>query len=131
MAAVGRFYQFQVVGGPADFHPVTRLHGLPNLAVQGEVDVLDFFVQGDGYRDRVRQDDGAVAQGVGADGQQDEVVQGGVDDRPAGGQVVGGGAGGGSDDKPVGPVDGEVFPVDPGGNLGDAGQGAFIDHRVV
>ena len=50
---------------------------------------------------------------------------------PAGGQVVGGGAGGGGDDEPVGPVDGEVFPVDPGSHLGDAGQGAFVDHRVV
>ena len=50
---------------------------------------------------------------------------------PAGGQVVGGGAGGGGDDEPVGPVDREVFPVDPGGHLGDAGQGAFVDHRVV
>jgi len=78
VAVKGRFHQFQVVGGVADFHPVARLQGLAHLAVQGEVEVLDYFAQGDGYRDRVRQDNGAVAQGVGADGQQDEVVQGGV-----------------------------------------------------
>ena len=108
-----------------------RHHGLPHLAVQGEVDVLDLFVQGDGHGHRVRQDKGAVAQGVGADGQQEEVAQGGIDNGSAGGQVVGGGAGGGGDDEPVGPVNREVFPVDPGGHLGDAGQGAFVDHRVV
>jgi hypothetical protein len=34
MAAVGRFYQFQVVRGAADFYPVARLQGLTYLAVQ-------------------------------------------------------------------------------------------------
>ena len=86
-----------------------------HLAVQGKVDVLHFFIQGNGHRHRLRQDDGPVAQGVGADGQQDDVPQGGVGDGPAGGQGVGGGAGGGGDDQAVGPVSGEVFAVDPGG----------------
>ena len=57
--------------------------------------------------------------------------QGGVGDGPAGGQGVGGGAGGGGDDQAVGPVGGEVFVVDPGGEFGDAGQGPLVDHRVV
>ena len=38
MAAVRRLHQFQVVRGPADFHPVARLHGLPHLAVPEQGD---------------------------------------------------------------------------------------------
>jgi hypothetical protein len=45
MAAVRRLHQFKDVRGPADFHPVARLHGLPHLAVpeQGDGEHQAFF----------------------------------------------------------------------------------------
>src|SRR5579863_461231 len=102
-----------------------------DLSVDGEIGgiVLGHVMDLDGRR--VGHDDGAVGQGVRADGGDGERGDGGENDGAAGGQRVGGGAGGRADDEAVGFVSADVMRVDVGFDVDHARHGRLGDDDVI
>ena len=101
------------------------------LAVEGQHDVSGLGLQADVDLGGVRHDQGAVGEGEGGDGGHDDARHLGVDDGSAGGKRICRGACRGGHDEAVGPVGGQVVVVDVGFDVGQARQGALVDHHVV
>ena len=119
-------------GGLAHQHPDLGLRGQIGLAVAGDVDVA-LVEPGDADLDAAVPGDhqGAVTEGVGADGDQHDHIQGRVDQGAAPGQGIGGGARGGRDDDAVGALGVHEGAVDVGLELDDPGRIPFVDHDIV
>ena len=77
------------------------------------------------------EDDRAVREGVGADRGQDDHGGGGVHERTARGQVVGGGAGGRGEDQAIGAVLVHTGAVGPHGEAAHAEDIARLQDDVI
>ena len=101
------------------------------LTVEGEHDVRGSFFQFDGDGGGVGNNQRAVGQGKRADWCHDHRRHSGMDHWSTGCQRVGGRAGRRGNDKPVGPIGRQIAVIDIGLDVGQAGQGTFIDHHIV
>src|SRR5208337_1443947 len=53
VAAPGMLHQLDMVGAGAHFQTIPRLKDAAHLAIQGEVEVLDLFIESDGHGHRL------------------------------------------------------------------------------
>lgn len=115
----------------ADVEAVAVFEPAVGLAVDGEEEFLAFVDDAQGDEEVVRQDDGAVAEGVGADGLEHEGGGFAVQDGAAGGEGVSGAADGGGDDESVADERGDGLAVDFDLDHGGARGGAPAHDDVV
>src|SRR5437899_506746 len=117
-------------GGLHHPHGVVLPEAYPDLAVHGDHDVL---VRHERDLDPMHsgEDDRPVRQGVGADRRQHDRVHRRKQDRPTGGEAVGGRAGRRRDDQAVGAVRGGVLPLDRHREVDDAAHRRLGDNNVV
>ena len=112
VAVVAALHQAQAVGRERDLDARVGRRGGQGAAIGGD----DQTGGGVGAVEHPQahagaKDDGAVAQGVRADGRHRQHLGRGVDERAAGGEVVGGGAGGRAEDEAVAEVVGDELVV--------------------
>jgi hypothetical protein len=101
------------------------------LAVERDESGLGVAGKSDFDAGKILDDDGAIAQCVRANRGDDESLNGGMKNRPAGGKRVGGRAGGSGDDQAVGAVTADEITVDVEFEFDHAGERTFVDDGVV
>src|SRR6266403_2765929 len=101
------------------------------LAIEGQKNGLG--VPGESHLDKRRIADykWAVAQGVRADGSDHKGFHGGMHDRSASGEGIGGRAGGAGHDQAVGAVAADKIAVNDELKLNHASERTFVDHYFV
>ena len=111
----------QMVG--ADREPLLSIEGQPDLFGMALEPNLDLGVE--------RQHDRAVGERMRTNRGHHDRLEGRVEDRPAGRQIVGGGSGRCGDDQAIGLETAHERAVDVHRQHQDAGKGGLVDHCVV
>jgi hypothetical protein len=117
--------------GAGDANGVVFLERDAGLAVESEEDGFGGAGEFDFDERGVANDDGAIGEGVRADGGDDEGFDGGMNDGTAGGEGVSGGAGGRGDDEAVGAIANDEVVVDGEFEFDHPGERGFVDDGVV
>lgn len=119
-----------------DHDVVAAEERMVDLTVEGETqgEVLEFALpREDFYGDLVisRNDEGLLGKGVRADGSEDGGLERRMDDRPAGGEVIGRGTGRRCDDDAVRTVLGERGTVDARLEIDEPRDRSLMDDNLV
>jgi len=127
----GGLDQVEALRGASDADGVVFLEGDAGLAVESEEDGFGGAGEFDFDERGIADDDGAIGEGVRADGRDDERLDSGMNDGAAGGEGVGGGAGGSGDDEAVSAIANDEVVIDRKFEFDHASEGGFVDDGVV
>ena len=101
------------------------------MAVQGHDDIFFRGLQDDVDIGVIGQNNRPVGEGMGTDRGQDDHTNGRVNNRAAGREGISGRTGRRGNDQAVGFVGTQILLIDPGFEVKDTGQRAFVNHHIV